>query len=53
MTGDEKYVLYSNFTRKRQWLLPDENPLLTAKGRLHPPLAVAKCSFTNGGISGV
>jgi histone-lysine N-methyltransferase SETMAR len=36
ITGDEKWVLYVNVTRKRQWLDPDQPPLPDAKGDLHP-----------------
>ena len=36
ITGDEKWALYVNTTRKRQWLLPDQKPNSTPKPGLHP-----------------
>lgn len=36
VTGDEKWVLYVNIRRKRQWLASDEKPLPDAKTDLHP-----------------
>lgn len=35
ITGDEKWVLYLNVRRKRQWLDPAEEPLRDAKPDLH------------------
>ncbi len=36
ITGDEKWVLYTNYTRKRQWLKSGEAPKPTSKVDLHP-----------------
>ena len=36
VTGDEKWVLYVNVERKRQWLDKDQKALPTAKPGLHP-----------------
>lgn len=36
VTGDEKWVLYANQTRKRQWLSMEEEPQPEPKGDLHP-----------------
>ena len=36
ITGDEKWVMYVNHTRKRQWLEPGKTPLTTPKPDLHP-----------------
>lgn len=36
ITGDEKWVLYVNRTRKSQWLRPGERPVPTPKPELHP-----------------
>jgi [histone H3]-lysine36 N-dimethyltransferase SETMAR len=36
VTGDEKWVLYVNVTRKRQWLSPTKKPVPTPKPGLHP-----------------
>ena len=36
ITGDEKWVLYSNIERKRHWLQPHETPPPTPKAGLHP-----------------
>ena len=36
ITGDEKWVLYVNNTRKSQWLRPGERPIPTPKPELHP-----------------
>jgi histone-lysine N-methyltransferase SETMAR len=36
VTGGEKWVLYVNKERKRQWLSPGQRPVLTAKPGLHP-----------------
>ncbi|XP_043496419.1 histone-lysine N-methyltransferase SETMAR-like [Polistes fuscatus] len=40
ITGDEKWVLYDNPKRKRQWLSPNEIPRSTAKPGLHPKKAL-------------
>lgn len=40
ITGDEKWVLYDNPRRKRQWLSPTETPRSTAKPGLHPKKAL-------------
>jgi len=36
ITGDEKWVLYVNNKRKRQWLSHGQTPIPTAKDDLHP-----------------
>jgi histone-lysine N-methyltransferase SETMAR len=36
VTGDEKYVLYSNDFRRAQWVDKDEQPADVAKPELHP-----------------
>ena len=36
VTGDEKWVLYVNHTRKRQWLNPEDLPEPEPKNDLHP-----------------
>jgi histone-lysine N-methyltransferase SETMAR len=36
VTGDEKWVLYVNIERKRQWLKPGQKPLPVPKPGLHP-----------------
>ncbi|XP_004208958.2 histone-lysine N-methyltransferase SETMAR-like [Hydra vulgaris] len=40
VTGDEKWVLYDNPKRKRQWLSPNEPARSTAKPGLHPKKAL-------------
>ncbi|GFV25331.1 histone-lysine N-methyltransferase SETMAR [Trichonephila clavipes] len=40
ITADEKWVLYDNSKRKRQWLSPNEPPRRTAKPGLHPKKAL-------------
>jgi len=36
ITGDEKWVVYVNHTRKRQWLRDNQAPIPTPKPDLHP-----------------
>jgi histone-lysine N-methyltransferase SETMAR len=36
VTGDEKWVLYVNVKRRKQWLSRGQTPLPTAKPGLHP-----------------
>ena len=36
ITGDEKWVLYTNITQRRQWVGPSQTPLPTPKPELHP-----------------
>lgn len=36
ITGDEKWILYENVTRKRSWGKSNEPPQTTSKGGLHP-----------------
>ena len=36
ITGDKKWVLYTNVTRKRQWLKPGQAAKATPKAGLHP-----------------
>ncbi|CAK9820120.1 Histone-lysine N-methyltransferase SETMAR [Anthophora quadrimaculata] len=40
ITVDEKWVLYNNPKRERQWLSPNESPRSTAKPGLHPKKAL-------------
>jgi len=35
ITGDEKWILYVNHTRKRQWVKSDQRPLPTPKPEIH------------------
>ena len=35
ITGDEKWILYTNITKRLQWVGPNQAPLLTAKPELH------------------
>lgn len=42
VTGDEKWILYVNVVRHRQWLAKDAKPTATAKPGLHPK----KCLFS-------
>lgn len=35
ITGDEKWILYVNHTRKRQWVKPGQRPLPTPKPEIH------------------
>ena len=36
ITGDEKWLLYINHTRKRQWLPAEQEPIPEPKGEIHP-----------------
>jgi [histone H3]-lysine36 N-dimethyltransferase SETMAR len=36
ITGDEKWVLYVNYTHRRQWLSPGQTGVATPKADLHP-----------------
>lgn len=36
VTGDEKWILFSNPHKKKQWLTPGQPPLPTPKAGLHP-----------------
>jgi histone-lysine N-methyltransferase SETMAR len=36
VTGDEKWVLYTNVKRRNQWLTPGQKPVPTTKPGLHP-----------------
>ena len=36
ITGDEKWVLYINYTHRRQWLSPGQTGVATPKADLHP-----------------
>jgi len=40
ITGDEKWVLYVNHTRKRQWLAAGESGVPTPKNDLHPKMVM-------------
>ncbi|GFT58539.1 histone-lysine N-methyltransferase SETMAR [Trichonephila clavipes] len=43
ITADEKWVLFYNPKRKRQWFSPNEPPRRTAKLSLHPKKGVFVC----------
>ena len=36
VTGDEKWILYCNVTRKGEWISPEETPAPTPRAGLHP-----------------
>ena len=36
ITGDEKWVLYINYTHRHRWLSPDQTGVATPKADLHP-----------------
>jgi histone-lysine N-methyltransferase SETMAR len=36
ITGDEKWIVYANSTRRRQWVAPSETPLPCPKPEIHP-----------------
>ena len=40
ITGDEKWVMYVNHTRKRQWLGVGQNGIATPKSDLHPKMVM-------------
>lgn len=40
ITGDEKWVLYNNVIKKKNWLSPGQTPILTPKPGLHPRKAL-------------
>ncbi|GFX66425.1 histone-lysine N-methyltransferase SETMAR [Trichonephila clavipes] len=46
ITADEKWALYDNLKRQRQWLSPNEPPRRTTKPGLHPKKK--RCAF--GGV---
>lgn len=50
VTGDEKWVLYVNYTRKRQWLSPSEPGVSTPKGELHPKKVLLCCWWNAKGV---
>jgi [histone H3]-lysine36 N-dimethyltransferase SETMAR len=50
VTGDEKWVLYVNHTRKRQWLGPGEKGVPTPKPELHPEKVLLCCWWNVKGV---
>jgi histone-lysine N-methyltransferase SETMAR len=50
ITGDEKWVLYDNPKRKRQWLSRNELPRTTAKPGLHPKKALLCVWWNTRGV---
>jgi histone-lysine N-methyltransferase SETMAR len=50
ITGDEKWVLYENPKRTRQWLSPGQTPVPTAKPGLHPKKALLSVWWDIHGI---
>lgn len=50
VTGDEKWVLYANHTRKRQWLPREEKPEPEPKGELHPKKVMLSVFWDYKGI---
>lgn len=50
VTGDEKWVLYVNHTRKRQWLSTHESGVPTPKADLHPKKVMISVWWSVKGI---
>lgn len=50
VTGDEKWVLYNNPVRKRQWLDKDETPEPTPRDGLHPKKILLSIWWDMAGI---
>jgi [histone H3]-lysine36 N-dimethyltransferase SETMAR len=50
VTGDEKWVLYVNHTRKRQWLGTGESGIPTAKPELHPKKVMLSVWWNVNGV---
>jgi histone-lysine N-methyltransferase SETMAR len=50
ITGDEKWVLYVNVQRDKQWLDPNQKPLPTAKAGLHPKKVLLSVWWDISGI---
>jgi len=50
VTGDEKWCLYVNHTRKRQWIDKDEEPQSEPKGDLHPKKVMLSVWWDSEGV---
>ncbi len=50
LTGDEKWVLYVNHTRKRQWVAASEKPQPQPKGDLHPKKVMLSVWWDTKGV---
>lgn len=50
VTGDEKWVLYRNCKRSRQWLSTGQTPIPTAKDGLHPKKVLLSVWWDSLGI---
>lgn len=50
VTGDEKWVIYINHTRKRQWLRAGETGVPTPKNDLHPKQVMLSVWWNMAGI---
>jgi len=50
VTGDEKWILYVNHTRKRQWLPKEQAPEPEPKGDLHPKKVMISVFWDYRGI---
>lgn len=50
ITGDEKWVMYVNHTRKRQWLAVGQTGIATPKSDLHPKMVMLSVWW---GVKGV
>jgi [histone H3]-lysine36 N-dimethyltransferase SETMAR len=50
ITGDEKWVLYINHTRKRQWLEVGQSGIATPKNDLHPKMVMLSVWWSAGGV---
>jgi histone-lysine N-methyltransferase SETMAR len=50
VTGDEKWVLYVNHTRKRQWLGPGEKEIPTPQPGLHSKKVLLCCWWNTKGV---
>jgi hypothetical protein len=50
ITGDEKWVMYVNHTRKRQWLGVGQSGIATPKSDLHPEVVVLSVWWSARGV---
>ncbi|XGW09063.1 hypothetical protein V3C99_011401 [Haemonchus contortus] len=50
ITGDEKWVLYDNPVRKRQWVNKGEQPEPVPKADLHPKKVLLSCWWSRKGM---
>uniref|UniRef100_A0A914ECI2 Uncharacterized protein n=1 Tax=Acrobeloides nanus TaxID=290746 RepID=A0A914ECI2_9BILA len=50
LTGDEKWVLYVNIFRRRQWVNRGEDPAPTAKAGLHPKKCLLSLFWDTEGV---